>query len=221
MTKFTIEMTEALIKYVYDNGVREHAVLTKCRETTQAEEDFPMMQIAPEQGAFMQLMVKLLGVRNALEIGTFTGYSALAVTLAMGETGKLTVCDISEEFVAKASNYWIEAGVADQIDARIGPAATSLEALIEEGRGGSYDMAFIDADKTGYDTYYEHVLTLLRPGGLICIDNVLWSGSVADPQNTSEDTVALRALNAKIHGDERVDIALVPIADGIMMCRKR
>lgn len=218
---FTIEMTEALMGYIYDNGVREHPVLTKCRETTQAEEDFPMMQIAPEQGAFMALMVKLLGVRNALEIGTFTGYSALAVTLAMGEEGRLTVCDISEDFVAKASNYWIEAGVADQIHAHIGPAAQSLEALIEEGRAGTYEMVFIDADKTGYDTYYEHALTLLERGGLICIDNVLWGGSVADPENTSEDTVALRTLNAKIHRDRRVDMAMVPIADGIMMCRKR
>lgn len=218
---FTIEMTEALLGYIFENGVREHPVLARCRETTLAEEDFHMMQIAPEQGAFMQLMVKLLGVQNALEIGTFTGYSALAVTLAMGEGGKLTVCDISEEFVGKARGYWEEAGVAGRIETLIGPAGQSLEALIEEGRTGSYDMAFIDADKSGYDTYYEHVLTLLRPGGLICIDNVLWSGSVADPGNQSDDTVALRALNAKIHGDERVDMALVPIADGIMMCRKR
>lgn len=218
---FTIEMTEALLAYINDNGVREHPVLTKCREATLAQEQFHMMQIAPEQGAFMSLLVKLLGVQNALEVGTFTGYSALAVTLAMGEEGQLTVCDISEEFVTKASNYWIEAGVADQIEAHIGPADASMAALIEEGRGGSYDMIFIDADKTGYDAYYEHALTLLRSGGAILIDNVLWSGSVADPSNTSDDTAALRTLNAKIHGDERVDMALLPIADGIMMCRKR
>jgi predicted O-methyltransferase YrrM len=218
---FTIEMTPELLEYIYDNGVREHPVLTKCRQTTLADEPFHMMQIAPEQGALMALLTQLLGVRNALEIGTFTGYSALAVTLAMGKEGRLTVCDISEEFVNKARAYWQEAGVADQIETHIGPAADSLKELIAQGREGSYDMAFIDADKTGYDTYYESALTLLRPGGLICIDNVLWAGSVADRENTSEDTVALRQLNAKIYKDERVDIALVPIADGIMMCRKR
>jgi len=218
---FTIEMTPELLNYIFDNGVREHPVLTKCRETTLADEPFHMMQIAPEQGALMQMLVRLMGVKTALEIGTFTGYSALAVTLAMGKEGRLTVCDISEEFVAKARAYWQEAGVDGQIETHIGPAVTSLEALITDGRAGTYDMAFIDADKTGYDVYYEHALTLLRSGGLICIDNVLWSGSVADPENTSDDTVALRALNAKIHEDDRVDMALVPVADGIMMCRKR
>ena len=220
MTRGTITMTEALLDYIAKVGVREHPVLAKCRAETGTME-MAVMQISPEQGAFMQMLTRLVDARRCIEVGVFTGYSSLAVALALPKDGHITALDVSEEWTAKARTYWKEAGMAYKIDLRIAPAAGSLQALIDEGAAGTYDFAFIDADKTGYDHYYEACLTLLRPGGLIAIDNVLWFGAVADPSAQDADTVALRALNEKIHGDERVHMALAPISDGIMLAQKR
>jgi caffeoyl-CoA O-methyltransferase len=179
------------------------------------------MQIAPEQGQFMALLVELLGVRKALEIGTFTGYSALVVALAMPVDGRLIACDVSEEWTAIGRRYWEEAGVADKIDLRLGPALATLDELLAAGAEESFDFAFIDADKTGYDDYYERSLRLLRPGGLIAIDNVLWNGNLYDLSIDDPDTVAIRALNEKLHTDERVSLSLVPIGEGLTLARKR
>jgi caffeoyl-CoA O-methyltransferase len=213
-------MTENVLDYLADVGVREDRVLTKCRTET-AEMPNAMMQISPEQGGFMQMLVRLIRAHRCIEVGVFTGYSSLAVALALPGDGHITALDVSEEYTARARKYWKEAGVAEMIDLRIAPAAESLKALIDDGAAGSYDFAFIDADKTGYDTYYEACLELLRPGGLIAIDNVLWSGKVADEAADDADTKALKALNAKVHGDDRVDMTLVPIGDGLMLAQKR
>jgi predicted O-methyltransferase YrrM len=163
----------------------------------------------------------LLGVHHAIEVGTFTGYSALSVALALPPDGRLIACDVSEDYTAVARRYWAEAGVADKIDLRLGPALATLDGLIAEGGAERYDFLFIDADKTNYDGYYERGLTLLRPGGIALIDNVLWDGKVADPTCDDEDTEAIRALNEKLHGDARVSLALVPIGDGLTLARKR
>jgi caffeoyl-CoA O-methyltransferase len=179
------------------------------------------MQIAPEQGAFMSLLTELLGVRKYLEIGVFTGYSSLAVALAMPEGGRITACDVSEEFTSVARRYWERAGVAGSIDLRLAPALETLDRLLDEGHAGTYDFAFVDADKTNYDGYYESALRLLRTGGLIAFDNVLWSGRIADPDAQDADTLALRALNAKLHADQRITLAMLPLADGLTLARKR
>ena len=180
-----------------------------------------MMQIGPDQGALLALLVRLIGAKHTLEIGTFTGYSALTVAQALPEGGKVIACDISEEWTAVARRYWREAGLDDRIELRLGPAAETLKALLQAGGAGSFDFAFIDADKSGYDTYYELCLQLIRPNGLIAIDNVLWSGAVLDPKKSDADTVALRALNLKIRDDARVDSALLTVGDGLMLARKR
>lgn len=179
------------------------------------------MQIGADQGAFMALLVRLIGARRALEIGTFTGYSAMAVAAALPPGGRLITCDVSEEWTAIARRYWREAGLSDTIELRLGDARGTLAALRIEAGDSSFDFAFIDADKPGYDAYYEACLHLVRPGGLILIDNVLWSGKVADPEILDPDTVALRALNAKIREDSRVEASLVAIGDGVMVVRKR
>jgi predicted O-methyltransferase YrrM len=178
------------------------------------------MQIGADQGAFMALLVRLIGARRALEIGTFTGYSAMAVAAALPPGGRLITCDVSEEWTAIARRYWREAGLSDTIELRLGDARGTLAALRIEAGDSSFDFAFIDADKPGYDGYYEACLHLVRPGGLILIDNVLWSGKVADPEILDPDTVALRALNAKIREDSRVEACLVAIGDGVMVARK-
>jgi len=178
------------------------------------------MQIAPEQGQLMALLVKLLGARRTIEVGVFTGYSALAVALALPDDGRILACDVSDEYTRVAREYWRRAGVAHRIELVLAPAAQTLAARIDAGESGRYDFAFIDADKTGYDGYYEQCLQLLRPGGLIAIDNVLWQGAVARPAD-SDDTRALQALNAKLHRDERIDLAMLPIADGVTLARKR
>jgi len=178
------------------------------------------MQIAPEQGQFMALLAKSIGARRAIEIGVFTGYSALSVALALPADGRLVACDISDENVKIGIPFWQRAGVADRIDVRIAPAADTLRALLAAGEAGGHDFVFIDADKTGYDTYYELALALLRPGGLVVIDNTLWGGAVARPAD-SDDTRALQALNAKVHHDERVDMVLLPFSDGVTLARKR
>jgi caffeoyl-CoA O-methyltransferase len=218
----SIDLTDDVLDYIARVGVREHPVLAKCRKETAAGQELSIMQISPEQGAYMAMLVKLLGAKRTLEIGVFTGYSSLSVALALPDDGRVTACDVSEAFVGIARGYWEEAGVAHKIDAHVGPAQGTLARLVEQHSGETpYDFAFIDADKTGYDAYYEYALKLLRPGGLIAIDNVLWSGAVADPSNTTENTQALRILNEKISNDERVDIALTPVGDGVFLCRKR
>jgi predicted O-methyltransferase YrrM len=179
------------------------------------------MQIAPEQGQFMALLVQLLGATKTLEIGVFTGYSSLAVALALPPQGKIVACDINEDYTAMARSYWQRAGVADKIDLRIAPALETLDRLLESGEAGTFDFAFIDADKQNYDNYYERALQLLRVGGLIAIDNVLWGGKVADPTVDDANTEAIRALNAKLVQDERVSLSVVPIADGLTLALKR
>jgi predicted O-methyltransferase YrrM len=221
MTTKTLTMDEALIAYLAQNGVREHPVLARCRAETAALGRIAQMQIAPEQGAFMAMLARLLAAKRVVEIGVFTGYSSLAVALALPGDGRLIACDASEEWTSRAKRYWAEAGQDRKIELRLGPAVETLDRLLAAGEAGCFDMAFIDADKTAYDDYYERALKLLRPGGLILIDNVLWSGAVADPKDKSADTKALRTLNTKIKSDERVDMVLLPIADGVTMARKR
>jgi caffeoyl-CoA O-methyltransferase len=219
MSAQTLGLSDSLIAYLRREGVREDGDLAALREETQA---LPMarMQISPEQGALMRLLVRLLGARNTLEVGVFTGYSAMVVAKAMGPEGRVVALDINKEWTDIARRHWEKAGVASRIDLRLALAEESLKALIAEGRAGQFDFAFIDADKVGYDAYYEMALMLLRPGGLIGIDNVLWSGKVADPADQSADTVALRALTQKIHADERVEATMVPIGDGLTLAMK-
>lgn len=215
-----VVLTEALHRYLLSVSLREPESLRRLREETAS---LPMagMQIAPDQGQFMSLLVKLVGARRILEVGVFTGYSSLVMALALPADGRLTALDVSEEWTAVARRHWREAGVADKIDLRLRPALDSLDALLAEGLAGSYDLAFIDADKQNYLGYYERCLQLLKPGGLLLVDNALWGGQVADPQDNGEDTCAIRALNARIHGDPRVDLSLLPIADGLMLALKR
>ncbi len=220
MSSRVLDMTESLYGYVLANSLREPPVLARLREET-AKLPMAGMQIGPDQGQFMRLLVELIGARRAVEVGTFTGYSSLSVALALPADGTLVACDISEEYTAIARRYWAEAGVTERIDLRLGPALETLDGLIADGGTGAYDFAFIDADKTNYDGYYERCLTLLRPGGLIAIDNVLWGGAVVDDSDQTADTLAIRALNAKIHKDERVSISLATVGDGLMLARKR
>jgi caffeoyl-CoA O-methyltransferase len=214
-----IHTTEELIAYVARVGAREHPALRRCREET-ARLPNANMQIAPEQGAFLALLAKILGARRTLEIGTFTGYSALSVALALPEDGRVVALDVSREYTDRARRYWKEAAMDTRIELRLGPAVDSLDRMIDAGEG-PFDMAFIDADKSNYDSYYERTLKLLRPGGVVALDNMLWSGAVADPAINDADTSALRALNEKIQADARVDMALATIADGVMLARKR
>ena len=214
-----IPVTEAMIAYIGRWGAREHPALRHCREET-AKMPMANMQIAPEQGAFLAFLAKAIGAKRALEIGTFTGYSALSVALALPPDGRVMALDVSREFTDKARGYWKEAGMESKIELRLGPALESLDRMAA-GREAPFDFAFIDADKSNYDAYYEHALKLLRRGGVIALDNMLWSGAVADPSINDPDTSALRTLNAKIQGDERVDMALATIADGVMLVWKR
>jgi len=214
-----VKATDALMDYLSRVGARETAAQAHCREETQ-KLPMAMMQIAPEQGAFMALLAKLTNARKYVEIGTFTGYSALSVAQAMPADGKVIALDVSKEFTDRARGYWKEAGLENKIDLRLGPGLEALDKMITTGEG-PIDLAFIDADKPNYDGYYERLLKLVRPGGLIALDNMLWSGAVADPGANDESTVALRTLNAKIHADQRVDMALATIGDGVMLARKR
>lgn len=219
MSRETLGLSEALQAYIAKVGFREDDDLAALREET-ASHKMARMQISPEQGQFMALLIELIGARKTFEVGTFTGYSAMAVAKAMGPEGRVVALDISEEFTAVARKHWAKAKLSERIDLRLAPAADSLKSMIAAGESGSFDFAFIDADKTGYDAYYEYALKLLRTGGLVAIDNVLWSGAVADPADTSADTNALRALNQKIVGDTRVTMCLVPIGDGLTLARK-
>ncbi|HZP64699.1 MAG TPA: class I SAM-dependent methyltransferase [Rudaea sp.] len=212
-------MSESIEDYVRAQ-TRESAVAARLREET-AKLPQAGMQIGPDQAEFLALLVKSLGARRCIEVGTFTGYSALAVAAALPPDGKLVCCDVSAEWTAIARRYWAEAGLASRIDLHLAPAGDTLSALLAEGGGGRYDFAFIDADKPGYDAYYEACLELLRPGGLIALDNMLWSGRVADASQHDADTRALRELNAKIKADARVDAVLLTVGDGVMLARKR
>jgi caffeoyl-CoA O-methyltransferase len=220
MSNASIGLEPALHDYLVRVGVREPDVLRELRERTR---ELPQhgMQISPEQGALLQLLVRTSGARRCLEVGTFTGYSSTAVALALPPDGHLVCCDVSREWTDIARQAWERAGVADRVELRLGPAVETLDALLAEGAAGTFDFAFIDADKPGYDAYVEHALRLVRPGGLIGIDNVLWSGRVADPANTEEGTLAIRALNEKLAADQRVDVAMVPIGDGLTLLRVR
>lgn len=220
MSRKTLTLDDRLYQYLLDVSLREPDVLRRLREETAAHPK-AAMQIAPEQGQFMALLVRLLGARKALEVGVFTGYSALAVALALPEDGRVVACDVSEEFTAIARRYWQEAGVAHRISLHLAPALETLDNLIADGEEASFDFAFIDADKQHYAGYVERALFLLRPGGLIAVDNTLWSGSVADPEQSDQEIEAIRALNLALRDDERVDLSLLPLADGLTLLRKR
>jgi caffeoyl-CoA O-methyltransferase len=220
MSNRTIQVTDALYQYILAVSSREDATLAKLREET-ARMPRAGMQISPEQGQFMALLVKLLGAKRTLEVGVFTGYSALAVAQALPADGRVVACDVSEEWTSVGRRYWEAAGVAAKIDLRLGPAAETLQGLLDDGQAGTFDFAFIDADKANYDRYYELALQLVRPGGLIAVDNVLWGGAVADPAEQDEDTRAIRVLNEKLHADARVDLSLLPLGDGLTLARKR
>ncbi len=214
----TIGLTGALYDYYAAHAYREPPVLGELRAETAKLGGNAAMQIGPEQGAFMGLLVKLMGAKRVLEFGTFTGYSALAMALAGAE--KITCADVSKEWTDIGRKYWAKAGVADRIDLHLDGGTAVIDRLLANGAAGTFDLSFIDADKTGYDTYYEGSLKLLRAGGLILIDNTLWGGDVADTSKTDADTEAIRAINAKVAKDERVEICMTPICDGLTMARK-
>lgn len=219
MSSATLNLDDRLRGYLLDSSLREPDVLRRLREETAA---LPRagMQISPEQGQFMFLLARLIGAARTLEVGTFTGYSAISVARALPPDGKIVAMDVSEEYATIARRYFGEANVADRIDLRIAPALDTLDALLARGDAGRFDMAFIDTDKENYLGYYERSLELLRPGGLLLADNTLWSGAVADPQNQESSTEALRAFNRFLHADERIDLSLVPIGDGLTLARK-
>jgi predicted O-methyltransferase YrrM len=212
-------LPEAVDRYLGTVIVRESPLQQRLRTETSRLPDAGM-QIGADQGALLAFLVRTIGARRAIEVGTFTGYSALAVAGALPPDGRLVCCDVSEEWTTIARRYWAEAGLADRIELHLRPARATLVELLERDGAGSFDFAFIDADKTGYDAYYEACLGLLRVGGLIAIDNVLWSGTVADPADVRPDTVALRAISAKVRDDPRVDACLLSVGDGVMLARK-
>lgn len=212
-------MNDALYEYLLSVSLRETEVMRRLRAET-ATDTMARMQSAPEQGQFMALLVQLIGARRCLEVGVYTGYSALWVAQALPPDGRIVACDTSEEWTSIARRYWAEAGVAGRIDLRLAPALATLQGLIDAGQAGSFDFAFIDADKENYANYYEAVLQLLRPGGLMAIDNTLWSGDVADPDKQDADTRVIRELNRLVHADERVAMSLLPVADGLTLVLK-
>lgn len=220
MSARTLSMTDALYDYLLAHTLREHPVLAELRELTRT---LPRagMQISPEQGQFMALLVRLMGAERCLEIGTFTGYSSTVVALALPASGHVTCLDVSEEYTRHAREAWRRAGVEDKVTLQLAPALDSLEQMLAEGRAGEFDFAFIDADKGNYARYYEAALELVRAGGLIAVDNTLWGGAVADPADQDADTVAIRAFNERLHADKRIDLSLLPIGDGLSLARKR
>ncbi len=220
MARQTNGLDERLYRYLLDVSLREPEILGRLREET-ASHEMGRMQIAPEQGQFMALLVRLLRARKTIEVGVFTGYSSAVVALALPADGRVIACDVSEEYTAIAKRYWKEAGVDHKIDLRLAPALETLDDLLGAGEANSFDFGFIDADKENYVAYYERVLALLRPGGLMAIDNVLWEGEVADPSISNSNVDAIRALNEVVHGDDRVDLSLLPMADGLTLALKR
>ena len=220
MSNKTLNLNDQLYRYLLNVSLEESEVLEALRKET-ANLPEHNMQISPEQGQFMRLLVQLINGKKGIEIGVFTGYSALSVALGLPEDGQLVALDVSEEWTNVGRRYWEMAGVAHKIDLRIAPALDSLQNLVAEGKEETFDFAFIDADKENYYNYYEYCLQLLRPNGLIAIDNVLWSGKVAEPDNSETETVAIRALNQKLFKDDRIDLSLLPISDGLTLIRKR
>lgn len=216
-----IDMNNELFAYFNQVGFREEPILAELRQETYGSIQFPGMQISPEQGPLLSMLVKLMGAKRTLEVGVFTGYSSLSVAMALPDDGEIIACDVNEETTAVAKRYWQKAGVDHKVSLRIGSAVDTLQGLIDAGEGGQFDLAFLDADKDNYDTYYEQSLQLLRSGGLIIIDNVLWHNAVIDSARQDADTVAIRAINEKVHADERVDMLLVPIGDGMTLARKK
>lgn len=220
MSSNHLKITDALAGYMRSVSLRDSDLLARLREETAALPN-GRMQITPEQGQFMAFLIRILKAKRAIEIGVFTGYSSLSVAMALPEDGRLIACDVNREYTNIARRYWQEAGVSDRIDLRLGPALETLDRLIAEGGSGSFDFAFIDADKSNYEAYYERALTLLRDGGVVAIDNVLWHGDVADPSVTDPDTEAIRRLNARVVADMRVDVTMLAIGDGLTLASKR
>ncbi|MCF2970653.1 class I SAM-dependent methyltransferase [Synechococcus sp. Nb3U1] len=220
MSTRSMGLGEELRQYLLSVTAPEPELLTQLREET-AQHPQGRMQICPEQGRFMALLIQLMGAKKTLEVGVFTGYSSLSVALALPADGKVVACDISEDYTQVARRYWHAAGVADKIQLHIAPALETLDRLLETDQAGTFDFAFIDADKGNYWGYFERTLQLLRPGGLVAIDNVLWSGRVIDPEDTSPDTEALRLFNQKVQQDPRVTVAMLPIGDGLTLALKR
>ena len=220
MSTQSIGLSDDLHEYLLSVSLREPEVMRRLRAET-AEHPKSNMQIAPEQGQFLRFLARLIGARRTLEIGVFTGYSALAVAQELPETGTLVACDVSEEYTKIARRYWKEAGVDDRIDLRIAPAGETLSALLDDGQAGTFDFSFIDADKEAYDAYYEQSLELLRPGGVIALDNMFRNGRVADPDVENESVRAIQRLNEKLHDDDRVDLSMLPLADGVTLAMKR
>lgn len=220
VSKRTINLDEALYQYLHDVSLREDPLLKALRDETSAE---PMsnMQIAPDQGQFMAMLARLMGARRCIEVGVFTGYSSLAVGMALPEDGEIIACDVSEKWTDIARKYWKRAGLADRIQLRLAPADQTLQALLDDGESEAFDFAFIDADKVNYEVYYELLIQLIRPGGLIAIDNVLWGGAVINPEKDDEDTRAIRAFNEMLRDDHRVDLSLIPIGDGVTLARRK
>ncbi|WP_019507884.1 class I SAM-dependent methyltransferase [Pleurocapsa sp. PCC 7319] len=220
MSKKSLGLDSQVYNYLLSVSLREEEILTKLRAETDQHRG-SIMQISPDQGQFMAMLIKLIGAKKAIDIGVFTGYSSLAVALALPEDGKVIACDCDPESTAIARRFWQEAGVEHKIDFQLAPALDTLDRLIAEGQSGSFDFVFIDADKRNYLNYYERALTLLRTGGLIAVDNVLWFGRVVDPEDTDKRTLAIREFNQKMHQDERVFISMLPIADGLTLALKR
>jgi predicted O-methyltransferase YrrM len=220
MSTRSFYLPDLIDKYIIDTTLRDEPLLRELRNET-AKMPNARMQTGADQVQFLQLLVRLIGARRCLEVGVFTGYSALGVAMALPDDGRIVACDVSVEYTSVAKRYWERAGVSNKIDLYLAPATETLDGLIKAGETERYDFAYIDADKAGYDDYYERCLTLIRPNGLITIDNVLWGGDVAADDVDDDDTVALRRLNAKIGGDERVDASLLPLGDGLMVVRKR
>ena len=220
MSKATTGLDPALYDYILKTTLREPEILARLRQETDSHPRAGM-QISPDQGQLLALLVELLGARRIIEVGTFTGYSSLAMAMALPDDGEMVCCDVSEDYTSVARRYWAEAGVAGRITLRLAPALETLDALITDGRTGAFDMAFIDADKENYQNYFERCLSLIRPGGLIAIDNVLWNGRVIDPTDNSVDTQAIRAFNAGLKDDDRVTVSLLSVADGLTLARKR
>lgn len=222
MSRRTLSIDDRLYQYILDASLREHPLLAELRAATR-DHPHANMQISPEQGQLLALLVKLIGARRTIEVGVFTGYSALAVALALPADGRVLACDISDEYTRIGLPYWQRAGVAEKIELVLEPAVATLDARLAAGQAGRYDFAFIDADKPNYDNYYERCLKLLRAGGLVAFDNTLWSGKVAERVDAQQDpdTAALQALNLKLRDDSRIDVSLLPIGDGMTLARKR
>ncbi|HKS93086.1 MAG TPA: class I SAM-dependent methyltransferase [Gammaproteobacteria bacterium] len=220
MSNRTISMTDSLYAYLLQVSLREPPILQRLRAET-AKLPQHGMQISPEQGQFMRLLVRMLGASRCIEVGVFTGYSSLSVALALPDDGHILACDVSAEYTAVARRYWQEAGVEKRITLHLAPALETLDGLLKRGEQGRYDFAFIDADKGNYLNYYERIIRLLRPGGVIAVDNVLWDGAVIDKKDKSKDTVAIREFNLALHKDQRIELSMVPIGDGLTLARKR